>query len=75
MGPQAAHHLILRYCNINFIRPEELQPQHLPLLGKFLKQNLEFFTGKDRANDIAERFGTIVLSVQTQNDPAKSAGL
>ena len=75
MGDKASHHLILRFCNINLIQPEELRPEHLPLLGKFLRQNLEFFTGKDRANDIAERFGTLLLKIHSPIESNKAAGL
>ncbi|MDX9754704.1 MAG: hypothetical protein RBU29_12115 [bacterium] len=56
IGAQASHHLILRFCSHHNIKPSELEIQHLPKLGKYLKKNLEFFTGKARAHAVVEIF-------------------
>ena len=75
LGPKAAHHLVLRYCHINCIGLEELRPQHLPDLSKFLKKNLEFFAGKDRAKSVSKSLSMIVSSEHSKHGHPLPVGI
>lgn len=54
IGENAARRLILAYCSKNNITPAELKPQHLPLVGQFLAENIRAFVGSEKADMIVK---------------------